>query len=124
MPERNGTMLPVKLLSGVLALVIWAFVTGERPVERRVSVPVRFLNIPAELTSAGGPPFTDVVVSGPRLPLALLNPGSLSLDLDLAGKGAGMTVFTDLERRLVMPAGFRVVRLSPARIEVLLKKRE
>ena len=122
MPERNGNSIAVKLLSVVLAMILWSFVVWERPVERRVSVPVRLVNRAAGMTSTGAPPFVEAVVSGPWLPVALLKSEGLSLDLDLSGAGEGVTAFPGLEQRLGLPEYLRVARISPARIEVRLER--
>jgi hypothetical protein len=124
MPERNLNSMAVKLLSGGLALILWAFVTWERPAERRVSVPVSLVNLDTEMTSSGVPQFVDVVVSGPWLPVMIMRPNALAIKLDLAGAGEGITVFPGMERRLPLPEYLKVARISPARIEVRLMKRE
>ena len=121
MPERNSSAITIKVLSGVLALILWTVVTWERPAERRFSVPLRLVNLPAGLMTTGSVPKTvEVIVSGPRLPITLLNSGRLALDLDLAGAGEGVTTFPGLERRLTLPDNLRVIRMSPALIEVRL----
>ncbi len=122
MPERNGTSLMVKLLSGVLALTFWLFVTWERSVERPVSVPVRLHNRAVGMTSSGAPPFVEAVISGPWLTVTLLKPEELTLDLDLSGAGEGVTAFPALEQQLGLPQGVRVTRILPARIELRLVK--
>ena len=121
MPERNSSAITIKVLSGVLALMLWTVVTWERPAERRLSVPIRLVNLPAGLMTTGSVPKTvEVIVSGPRLPITILNSGRLALDLDLAGAGEGVTTFPGLERRLTLPDNLRVIRISPALIEVRL----
>ena len=123
MPDRSGSAMTIKVLSGVLALILWAVVTWERPAERRFSVPLRLVNLPAGLMATGSvPQAVDVIVSGPRLPVMLLASGSIALDLDLAGAGEGVTTFPGLDRRLTLPDNLRVVRISPALIEVRLAK--
>jgi hypothetical protein len=120
MPERSRTSLGVKFLSVVLALFLWLSVSGERAVERRISVPVRLLNRPASLWPTGAPPVVDVVISGPWLTVELLKPELLTLDLDLWGAGAGVTAFPQPEHFLRLPQDVRAVRIFPARIDVRL----
>lgn len=122
MPERNGASRAVKLLSGVLALIFWAFVTGERPVERRVSVRIRLLNHAVGMMSTVVPPSVDAVIAGPWLPVTLLKPEELTMDLDLSGVGAGGAVFSGIEQFLRLPRDIKVIRMHPARIEVRLAK--
>ena len=124
MPERSGTSFAVKLFSGVLALILWAFVTWERPAERRFSVPVRLVNLASGMTSTDVPQFVEVIVSGPWLPVMLMKSKGHAVELDLAGAGEGVTAFPGLERRLTLPEYFTVTRISPDRIEVRLVKSE
>lgn len=124
MPERTGTTFTVKLLSVVLALILWAFVTWERPAERRFSVPVKLVNLAAGMTTTTPLRSVEVVVSGPWLPVMLMKPNELAMELDLAGAGEGITAFPELERRFPLPEYLKVTRISPARIEVRLVKPE
>lgn len=122
MPERGETSFAVKLLSAVLALILWAFVTWERPVERRLSVPVKMVNCAPGLAVTGVPRFVEVVVSGPWLPVMLMKSKVLAMELDLSGAGEGITAFPGLERRLPLPEYLKIIRISPARIEIRLVK--
>ena len=124
MPERSGTSFAIKLLSVVLALILWVFVTWERPFERRFSVPVKLVNVAEGLAATGVPQFVEGLVSGPWLPVMLMKSKELAMDLDLAGAGEGLTAFPGLERRLPLPENLKIIRISPARIEVRLVKTE
>ena len=124
MPERSGTSFAVKLLSVVLALILWVFVTWERPVERRFPVPVKIVNVAAGLAATGVPQFVQVVVSGPWLSVMLMKSKGLTMELDFAGAGEGLTAFAGMERWLPLPEYLKVIRISPARIEVRLVKSE
>lgn len=121
MPERNRNSRAVTLLSAILALVIWTYVTWERTAERRISVPVRCRTL-AGVTATGAPAVADVVVSGPRLSVALLKPEGLIIDLDLSGAREGVSVFPAPEQHLRLPEGLNVVRMHPGRIEVRLAR--
>lgn len=120
MPERTASATTIRLLSLLLALLLWTFVTGERPAERRCSVPVRCRNVAPGLAATGAPPSVEAVLSGPWLSLHLLPPESLVIDLDCAGAGAGVTAFPAVEQCLILPPALRVTRVSPARIDIRL----
>ncbi len=124
MSERTATSPAVKLLSVLLALIFWLFATWERPLQRTISVPVRVVNGAAGMTPSGVPPFVQVVISGPRLIVALLRSDDLVIDLDLSGAGEGVTLFPGVEQRLALPKDLKVVRIYPARMEVRLSKSE
>ena len=120
MPERTASAATVRLLALLLALLLWIFVTGERPAERSFSVPVRCRNVAPGLAATGAPSSVEAALSGPWLSVHLLPPESLEIDLDCAGAAAGVTAFPAVEQRLVLPPALRVTRVSPARIEVRL----
>ncbi len=122
MPERNVTSWGVMLLSVILAVMFWFFVTWERPVLRTISVPVRCLHYAGGMTCSGAPPFVQAVISGPRLTVALLRPKEMFLDLDLSGVGEGVTVFPALEPLMGLSQELRATRIFPARIEVRLSR--
>ena len=122
MGERSTKSYAVMLLSGVLALILWCFVTWELPAERRFLVPVRVVNAAPGMIITGLPSRLQVVVSGPRLPLTLISSRMGGVDLDLVGIGEGVTVFPVVERLLKIPPHLNIVMISPARIELRLAK--
>ena len=57
--------LSLKVVSVVLAALLWLIVSGERTVERALRIPLEFTNIPAQLELVGEPPtVVDVRVRG------------------------------------------------------------
>lgn len=57
--------LGLKILSVVLALLLWSFVHGTKIVEREISLPVRCVNLPDSLVLLADPPReARVVLSG------------------------------------------------------------
>ena len=120
--------LGLKILSLVLALLLWSFVHGTKIVEREVSLPVRCVNLPDSLMLLADPPReARVVLSGAaqefvlqhlwpkaelrldlsraRLPLARFSPGPSAVAL---GGFAHLTVVRVAEPVLVeLPIGRR-----------------
>ena len=55
----------LKLVSVVLAVLLWLLVSGEQTVERALRVPLEFTNLPPQLELVGEPPaVVDVRASG------------------------------------------------------------
>lgn len=117
MPERKGATLAVRLLAVVLALVIWLFVAGQRPVQRNITVPLRVDSLPAGMVAAEPLPDTVLVtVRGPGLQMVLPQSVELALTVDRADGGAGAPETLDLKRFLRLPEHVHFIRMTPDRL--------
>lgn len=121
--ERFTHNLGYKALSLVLAVVLWLFVAAEKETEIGVTVPVRVINLTSGLVVVNRMPHrVDVRVAGSRIALLKLRTVAPALVLDLQGAREGTTGFPWLEKNIPLPAGVRVIRITPATIEVRLAK--
>jgi hypothetical protein len=117
--------LGLKVLSLIMAVVIWFFVDVGKEMEISMAVPVLFKNIPAGLVIAGAPPPPiNVRLKGPKISLLKFREERPSLLLDMKGAGEGLTGFPGLEGMITLPEGVRVTRVTPAAMEVRLEKME
>ncbi|MFK5926847.1 MAG: CdaR family protein [Desulfuromusa sp.] len=113
----------LKLISLILALLLWMFIMGERRLEVGYRVPLELQNIPKELMVANEiPSQVDVRVSGPRTLQMKVSPNDISIIVDLTDLRPGLTTFKRLEERLNLPSGLRVTRLSPSFIDLKLER--
>ena len=112
-PFKN---LGLKFLALGLGSLLWFIVSGERIVERSVSVPLAFRNRSASIEMTNTPPSTvDVRLRGSSGQLARLGPGDVAAYIDLAGTPAGSRVFQVQPDQVTAPFGVEVVQvLSPA----------
>jgi YbbR domain-containing protein len=119
---KNWTL---KLLSLVVALILWMFIMGERHLEVGYTVPLELQKIPPELVIANQvPSLIDVRISGPRTLLMKVSPNDISITVDLSGLKPGLTTFKRLEERLNLPSGMRVTRVSPSFVDIRLDRRK
>lgn len=117
--------LRLKALSLLLAALLWLSVTSGTEGEAGVTVPVRFRNIPPQLSVGNATPiFVELRIAGPKLLLTRLKKERLAATLDLQGVGAGTVAFTRLESTIPLQNGLRITRINPAAIELELVKRE
>lgn len=119
---RNfSTGWDLKLLSLVLAVIVWLGVSGSRTAEIELTVPLELHNIAPGLSVADPVP-REVTVSvvGPKILLLKLRSERIIIPLDARGVGEGTTLFTGLDRRLRLPREATVTRLFPAVVEVRL----
>lgn len=111
----------LKLLSLVLAVIVWAGVAGVRTAEVEIRVPLEVRNIPSGLSQADSPPKEiAVTVAGPKILLLKLRSERIIMPLDAGGAGEGTALFTGFEHRLDLPREVTVTRLFPATVEVRL----
>ena len=115
----------LKLLSLLLAFLLWSVITGEPPAEVGFAVPLELQNIPEGLVVAGDVPASvQVRLHGPAALVRRLGTGDISVALNLAGRKPGEHSFALSPGDVIVPYGVRVVRLSPAQIRLRLEPAE
>jgi YbbR domain-containing protein len=109
--------LGLKVVSVVLAALIWLIVSGEQIVERAFRVPLEFSNLPAELELAGdAPALVDVRVRGSSGALSRLTAGELVAVLDLRQAKPGQRLFHMSGSDVHTPFGIEVVQVTPSSV--------
>ncbi|MBN2084332.1 MAG: hypothetical protein JW748_03845 [Anaerolineales bacterium] len=84
-----------------------------------ISRPIRFQGLEPGLSVKLSPAFVDVILSGPAPVIWSLKPADIDVYLDLTGKGAGTYKLTP---EVNMPAGLKLVILSPEQVEVAIEE--
>lgn len=111
----------IKLLSLVLAMIVWAGVTGKRTAEMDLTVSFEVSNLAPGFTIAGPVPRKALVtVTGPRILLLKLRSEKIIIPLDVRGIEEGTALFTGFERNLRLPSEVEIVRLFPSSVELRL----
>ncbi len=110
----------LRVISLLVAVGLWLLVNaGQRDAEISLQIPVAYRGLPANLMIVNAhPEFVNLVVSGPRTLLSLLDPGRLTLRLDLAGVAPGQADFNIGPDRFNVPRQTRIERISPAQIRL------
>ena len=125
MRERLTENIGLKVLSLLLAGLLWLSVTAAREGEVAVKVPVRIRNLaPRFVLATSVPGSIELRIAGPKIRLLHLAKERLYADLDLQGVGEGGVAFVELARTVALPGGLRVTRVNPATIELKLVKDE
>jgi YbbR domain-containing protein len=109
--------LGLKVLSLVLALLLWMVVSGEETVERGLRVPLELLQVPAGLELTGEVPATvDVRVRGASGTLSRVSTGDVVAVLDLRSARSGRRLFPLTPDQVRVPFGVEVVQVQPSAI--------
>jgi hypothetical protein len=123
MTETRATdqITAVRLLSLLLAVLLWLAVFLEHPGEVKLQVPVVLEHLPAGLLPASTPPGTlEVTVSGPRILLLGPRVRGASCGLDLSGAQAGAASYSALDGNFKLDRELKVVRVYPTTIRLTL----
>lgn len=119
MNERFGKNTMAKILSLILATVLWVYVMNEQnpPVDMSFTVQPEVRNVAAGLVLTDGPGSVRIRVRGPRRVLAGLQGGDIRAYIDLSNVGEGTQT---LPVRGVVPAGLELLEISPDKVTVTL----
>ncbi|MFO0753054.1 MAG: CdaR family protein [Thermodesulfovibrionales bacterium] len=120
---RRGVFrnIGLKILSVVLALSLWFFVTYHGRSEMALVVPVTFKNMPRglELLRESVKSVT-LNVQGQERILKNLQPAELGVSVDLSGAKKGEEVYYFDKSTLVVPRAVDVVRIEPTSVRITL----
>jgi len=119
MAVRGFAHLGLKVVSVVLASLLWLLVSGEEIVERALRIPLEFTNLSPDLELIGeAPTVVDVRVRGSSGALARMSPGELVAVLDLRSARPGRRLFHLGGSDVRAPFGVEVVQVAPSSLSM------
>jgi hypothetical protein len=120
--EFFAANLGLKLLSLVVAVLLWGYVIGQGQLEVNLVVPLELRNLPPSLSVTGEvADYVDVRVSGRESRVKRLTPREVTVALDLSGAGPGRHVYLLGSEAVTLPPNVRVVSLRPQRVGLTLE---
>ncbi len=123
-PEWLAKNLHLKVLSLAAAVVLWLMVTYGKETTVVWWLPIEPYRLAPGLVIAGQVPLSaEVTLVGPKYRLFKPDHRVSPVRLDLAGVGAGITVFPDLAGVVEIPPGVRIIRIYPASVTVQIVRR-
>jgi hypothetical protein len=121
--KANDQVRAVRLLSLLLAGLLWLGVTLEHSGELRLRLPVVLEQLPAGLLLASTPPGElEVTVSGPRILLLGSWVRGAGCRLDLSEAQAGPASYSALDCNFGLDRELKVVRVHPGAIPLVFAK--
>jgi YbbR domain-containing protein len=115
--------LALKVVSVVLASLLWLIVSGEQTVERVLRIPLEYTNIPAQLELVGDPlTVVDVRVRGSSGTLGRLSAGELAAVLDVRSPRPGQRLYHLTGSDVRAPFGVDVVQVTPSSIALFFER--
>lgn len=111
--------LPLKVISLLVACVLWLAVSGQSTVERNIRVPLEYQNVPPGMEIVGDPPGSvDVRLRGSSGNLARVVQGDVVAALDLRNARPGTRIFNLQASEVRVPFGVEVVQVTPPTISL------
>ncbi|MGZ4837418.1 MAG: CdaR family protein [Terriglobales bacterium] len=115
----------LKLLSLVVAVLLWLAVTRDPVAEIALNVPIEFHNTPEHLEiSSETIPQVLVRVRGPVREVRDLSPSEVHAIIDLARVQPGERTYDLAPRHIRVPDGVEVVQAVPSQIRINFDRRE
>ena len=115
--------LALKIVSVILAALLWLIVSGEQTVERVLRIPLEYTNIPAQLELVGDPlTVVDVRVRGSSGTLGRLSAGELAAVLDVRTPRPGQRLYHLTGVDVRAPFGVDVVQVTPSSIALFFER--
>jgi YbbR domain-containing protein len=112
----------LKILALVFAITMWFFVVGEKGLEVGFLIPLELKGMPEDLMIINDiRSHIDIRITGPKTLLAGLSPTQMGITLDLSKSKAGNNVFPVFPKDVKAPRGFKVTRVNPTNIKVILE---
>lgn len=119
MAIRLFANLPLKVLSLLVAVVLWLAVSGQSTVERNIRVPLEYQNVPPGMEIVGDPPGSvDVRLRGSSGNLARVVQGDVVAALDLTNARPGTRIFNLHASEVRVPFGVQVVQVTPPTVSL------
>lgn len=113
----------LKVLSVVLATMLWFAVAGEKTSERGFSAPVEFNNVPGDLeVISGGVNDVDVRLRASPSVMSQLGPQTVSAQVDLSDAGEGEHIVHLTPEKIRAPFGVRIVKVQPSVLTLNLER--
>lgn len=110
--------LSLRILAVLIALGLWFFVNaGQREEQQNMLVPVDYRGLPNGLMIVNQrPDFVSLTISGPRTLLSLLDPGRLTVHIDLRGITPGQADIKITPEMFRIPRKTTIDRILPSQI--------
>jgi len=113
--------LGTKLISLLIAFVIWVYVLESQQVEVAVQVPVQYLTDSNMAVTSNRVTELDVLVAVPKAFLRLINQQSV-VQVNLTGYKVGTLSYRFFPENLTLPPGTRVLSIKPEQVKLNLEE--
>jgi YbbR domain-containing protein len=115
----------LKIVSFVLAVLLWSVIAGEKTLEVGFVVPLELQNVPSSMEIVSGIPDTiEVRVRAAAAIIQQIDSNDLAVQVDISEVSPGERIFHLSDAAVRRPFGVSVVKLSPAILTLTLEYTE
>lgn len=112
----------LKILSVMLAVMLWVVIAGEETVERGLRIPLELQQFPLGLElETEAPSLVDVRVRGASGTLSRVGPGDIVAVLDLHTARTGRRLYQLTPEQVRVPFGVQVVQVTPPSVALVFE---
>nr|BAL58207.1 YbbR family protein [uncultured prokaryote] len=113
----------LKFFSVFMAFLLWIYVMSEEKTDVSIKVPLRFINLPSDLTIVGNVPSDiEVLLSGPKSIIFGLVNRRIEYKVDLKGASPGQTEINIQPYSLPVRSPAKVLKISPSRFTLNIER--
>jgi len=116
------TNIWLKLISLMLAVILWFFVVSKGRAVIVLDIPIEFRNVPVNLEVADTPGAISVSIEGHERLLKRLKQEDIRIVIDLSNFKKGKTLYTLHADDIKLPNTLTVTKISPQTIKFTLEK--
>lgn len=111
----------LKIMAGVVALVLWFYVSGSRTTEttRTLVVSLEYLNVSPQTTLKAAVKEVEVVLSGAQYVLSAIPQDGVVCEVDLRGLGVGKY---RIPVRSIVPKDVKLMDVKPTHVDIELAR--
>jgi uncharacterized protein (TIGR00159 family) len=114
--------LPAKLVSFTVVFLLWVFIAGQHRAELRLTVPLEYRNVPANMEIAGdGATKVEIGIRGSRGMIFGITPDQVRAFVDLSQSAPGQNYFRLTMDNIRAPLGTEITKISPSSIRLQLE---
>ena len=110
--------LGLKLISLLVAVLLWLAVARDPMAEIALTVPIEFLNAPEHLVISSSIPQVQVRVRGPVREVRELSPSEVHTMIDLSTARPGERTYDLIPGRIRVPEAIEVVEVVPSQVRL------
>jgi diadenylate cyclase len=111
-----------KIVSFALVFLLWVFIAGQHRAELRLTIPLEYRNVPANMEIAGdGASKVEVGIRGSRGMIFGITPDQVRAFVDLSQAVPGQNYFRLTLDNIRSPLGTEITKISPSSIRLQLE---
>jgi len=112
----------LKIISVIIAVIVWFIVATSEQQEVSFYVPVKFKNEGEGLKAFTDTSLISVLVKGPKISMKNFTFNDIKIEIDLSNFQSGEYLYRIKPTDVMLPSGIHLIRLEPQDIRIMIDK--